>query len=147
LRLPERVLEALDELAELRAIRSELTRVRKQTEPLAELPPALEAMKDELGTRLDGVRDVVVALESERSHLNRSVGGLSDKVDALHEVLAPVDERLTTIERATSVLAREVTAIHETVRDVNENIQRMSGLRGERGLAERARDRVVGSKD
>lgn len=147
LRLPERVLEALDELAELRAIRSELTRVRKQTEPLAELPPALERINDDLGTRLDGVRDVVVALESKRSHLNRTVDGLGDKVSALHEVLAPVDERLATIERTTGELVTEVKAIHESLRGVDENIQRMSGLRGERGLAERARDRVVGGKD
>jgi len=116
LRLPERVLEALDEL---RAIRSELTRVREQTEPLDELRPALERLNDDLATRLG----------------------------ALHETLAPVDERLVTIERTTGELVTEIKAIHETVRGVDENIQRMSGLRGERGLAERARDRLVGSND
>ncbi len=119
LRLPERVLEALDELAELRAIRSELTRVREQTEPLGELLPALEGLNEDLGTRLD----------------------------ALHETLAPVDERLATIERTTGELAGEIQALHETLRQVNEDIQRMSGLRGERGMAERARDRLVGGKD
>jgi len=119
LRLPERVLEALDELAELRAIRSELTRVREQTEPLSELLPALERLNEDLGTRLD----------------------------ALHETLAPVDERLATIERTTGELAGEIQALHETVRGVKEDIKRMSGLRGERGMAERARDRLVGGKD
>lgn len=119
LRLPERVLEALDELAELRAIRLELTRVREQTEPLDELLPALERLNEDLATRLG----------------------------ALHETLAPVDERLVTIERTTGELVTEVKAIHESLRGVDENIQRMSGLRGERGLAERARDRVVGGKD
>ncbi|MDQ3632134.1 MAG: hypothetical protein M3417_12860 [Actinomycetota bacterium] len=119
LRLPERVLEALDELAELRSIRLELTRVREQTEPLGELLPALKGLNEDLGTRLD----------------------------ALHEILAPVDERLTTIERTTGELASEMRALHETVRAVQEDIQRMSGLRGERGLAERARDRIVGGKE
>jgi len=45
LRLPERVMDALDSLAEaareVSPMRSELTRVREQTEPLAELMPAL----------------------------------------------------------------------------------------------------------
>jgi len=119
LRLPERVLDALDELAELRAIRSELTRVREQTGPLEELLPALERLNENLGTRLG----------------------------ALDESLAPVDERLVTIERTTGELAGEIGALHETVRGVQEDIQRMSGLRGERGMAERARDRIVGGKD
>ncbi len=119
LRLPERVLEALDELAELRSIRSELTRVREQTEPLAELGPLLERLKEDLGTRLG----------------------------AVHETLVPVDERLAVIERTTSELAVEIAAVHETLRGVQQDIQRMSGLRGERGIAERVRDRVVGSKD
>ncbi len=119
LRMPERVLEALDELAELRAIRLELTRVREQTEPLAELLPALERLNEDLGSRLD----------------------------ALHEALAPVDERLATIERTTGGLATEFGALHETLRGVQEDIKRMSGLRGERGVAERARDRIVGGKE
>ncbi len=119
LRLPERVLEALDELAELRSIRSELTRVREQTEPLAELGPLLERLKEDLGTRLG----------------------------AVHETLVPVDERLATIERTVGELASEIGAVHETVRGVQADIQRMSGLRGERGMAERARDRIVGTKD
>ena len=48
LRLPERVIDALDSLAEaareVGPMRSELTRVREQTEPLAELMPALERL-------------------------------------------------------------------------------------------------------
>ena len=90
LRLPERVVVALGELAgsarELRAIRLELTRVREQTEPLAGMGTASERINDDRAMRLE----------------------------ALH--------------------------------DVQEDIQRMSGLRGERGVAERARDRIVGGK-
>ena len=123
LRLPERVFEALDELVgsarELRAIRSELSQVREQTEPLAGMGTGLERLNEDLGTRLD----------------------------ALHDVLAPVDEHLTTIERAVGELAGEMDAVHGTIRGVQQDIQRMSGLRGERGLAERARDRMVGGKD
>ncbi len=112
LRVPERVLEALDALVastrELSPMRSELTRVREQTKPLAEMGVMLERMNEELGAKLDGVHGVVVEMESERSHLNLTSIELGAKVGALHDALAPVDERLATIER-------EVGAIHETL--------------------------------
>ncbi len=60
LRLPERVVEALDSLAdsarEFGPMREELMRVREQTEPLAELVARLERMNEDLATRLDSVR-------------------------------------------------------------------------------------------
>lgn len=122
LRLPERAFAAFEELAgsasELRAIRSELARVREQTEPLAGMGTALERINEDLVTRLG----------------------------ALHDVLAPVDEHLATIERTVGELAGEMGALHESLHHVQKDIQRMSGLRGERGMAERARDRIVGGK-
>ncbi len=119
LRLPERVLEALDGIAEsvrdLRPIRTEITRIRKQTEPLGELTPPLERVREDLAdlaARIDGLHEVVAALESDRSHLNR-----------------------------------EVKAIHETLAGVKDDIQRTTGLRGERGLMERARDSLTGGNE
>ncbi len=150
LRLPERVLEALDRLVEstreLGPIRSELTHVREQTAPLAELVAGVERMHEDLATRLDSVRDVIVELESERSHLNRTVGELGAKVGALHDVVAPVDDRLGTLERTVNGLAGEVGALHETLRGVKGDIQRTTGLEGERGVMERARDAITGKE-
>ena len=141
LRLPERVLAALDEL---RPIRSELTRVREQTEPLGDLLPALQRLEDDLGTRLDAVHEVVVALEAEESHLNRTTSELGAKVGALSDVLAPVDGRLAALERAVHELASEVGSIHETLVGVKDDIQRTTGLRGDRGIMERTRDALTG---
>ena len=147
LRLPERMLKALDQLAEstreLGPIRSELARVGDQTEPLAELIPALS----DLGTRLDAVREVVQALESEESHLNTAVGDLSTRVGSLSDTLAPVGNRLEAIEATTDRLGGEVGAIHETLRGVQEDIRRITGLRGDRGVMERARDVFTGGND
>lgn len=175
LRLPERVLAALDELRplreeltrvreqtepldELRPMREELTRVREelasvreelasvreQTEPLGDLLPMLAHLEDALGTRLDAVHGVVVALESDESHLNRTVKGLGAKVGALSEVVAPVDDRLARVERAVHGLAGEVVTIGETLIGVKDDIQRTTGLRGDRGVMERARDALTG---
>lgn len=186
LRLPERVLEALDELRpmrleltrvreqteplgellpalqsleddlgariggvhdELRPMRAELTRVQEQTEPVLELLPALQRLQDVLGTRLDAVHEVVVALESKESHLNRAIEEMGTKVATLTDALAPVDDRLVTVERTVHGLAGEVRGIHEILVGLKEDIQRITGLRGDRGVMERARDALTGAKD
>lgn len=73
LRLPERVLEAL---GELRSMHMELIRVRCQIAPLDDLLPTLDRLEDVLADRLVSVHDVVVSLEGEDSHLNRSITDL-----------------------------------------------------------------------
>ena len=140
LRLPERVLEALDEL---RPMRLELTRVREQTEPLAGLLPALQRVEKGLGARLDVVHEVLVALESDESHLNTTTKELCVELAALSNALAPVDDRLAGIERTIDGLASDVGAIQESLVGLKDDIQRV-GLRGERGVIERARDAITG---
>lgn len=65
----------------------------------------------------------------------------------LTDALTPVDDRLAIIERAVQTLAVQVGEIHETVATVQSDIQRITGLRGERGVMERARDALTGSND
>lgn len=142
LRLPERTLEALDAVVEavgnLGPMRSELTRVREQTEPLGELMPALERLVEQteplaellpalerlearLGARLDSVHDVVVALESEDSHLNSTVADLAREVAAMHKTL---------------------TGLQDDVQSVTDRLPDPS-----RGPLEKARDALTGSGD
>ncbi len=108
LRLPERVIDALDSLVdavqELSPMRLELTRVRKQieslpelmpaierivkqTEPVSELMPALDSMKKELREQLQQLRELIVALEGDVSHLNVTAGKLVDELLAMHKTL------------------------------------------------------------
>jgi len=141
LRLPERVLDALDEL---RPIRIELVRVREQTKPLDDLLPALKDLEEALSSRLDAVTEVVSALESDESHLNRTTNDLGTKVTELSDTLRPVATRMTTIESAIQELAVEVKAMSETVVGIKDDIQRTTGLRGDRGMMERARDALTG---
>ena len=142
LRLPERALAALETLAEtaqnLGPMRSELTRVReqteplgelmptlerllKQTEPLSDLLPALQRLEERLGTRLDSLHGVVVALEGDDSHLNAAVGELH----------------------------REVAAMHKTLYGLQDDVQRITDRLPDpsRGPLEKARDVLGGSGD
>lgn len=100
LRLPERALAALESLGEagrhLGPMHSELTGVREQTEPLGDLMPLMERLvgrlEESLGTRLDALQEVVVALEGNDSHLNRAVGELQREVAGMHKTLAELQD-------------------------------------------------------
>jgi len=122
LRLPERVIDALDSLVEatreLSPMRSELARVREQTEPLADLlpaverlidqteplsevVPALESAKTELGEQLERLQELIVALEGEESHLNLNAVKLVDELVAMHKT---VDELQDDVQSVTERL-------------------------------------------
>ena len=118
LSLPERVIDALDSLVdavqELGPMRLELTRVReqteslaelmpaverliKQTEPLSELLPALESLKKELREELQQLRELIVALEGDESHLNVTAGKLVDELLAMHKTLAGLQDDVQSV--------------------------------------------------
>ncbi len=118
LRLPGRVIELLEALAEaareLSPMRLELKRVREQTEPLgelipalerliknteplSELLPALESLKQELKEQLEGLQEVIVELEGERSHLNVTAGKLVDELVAMHKTVTKLEHEVHTV--------------------------------------------------
>ena len=96
-----------------------LERLHKQTKPLGELIPALERLEESLGTRLDSLNEIVVALEGDDSHLVAAVGGLDRKVSAMHKTL--------------SGLQNDVQSVTDRLPDPN------------RGPLEKARDALTGS--
>ena len=101
LRLPERVIDALESLAdaapELGAMRSELVRVREQSAPLVELLPALERLEQSLGARVDTLGDVIERLASEESHLNQTVGELAAELEAMHQTIHGLQDHVEKI--------------------------------------------------
>ena len=144
LRLPERVIDALESLAEAAAelgpMRSELTRVREraerisdqadeilgvskhireQAQPLGELLPALERLEQTLGGRVDGLREVVERLEGEEAHVNERVGELLQELATMHKTIHGLED--------------EVEKITERLPDPT------------RGPLEKARDAITGS--
>lgn len=48
-----------------RRMQAELTRVREQTEPPAQLLRGLDTLEERLGARLDSLHDTIVQLEGE----------------------------------------------------------------------------------
>ena len=126
LRLPGRLLEALEiaaaALQEVRPLRDEVVRIRKQSESLDQLLPALESLKADLGGRLDSVHHLVQTLEGVEEHMDTTVANLG----------------------------RQLTAVHETVLSLQDDVQRITNRLpdpDEPGPLERARDALTGRGD
>ncbi len=127
LRLPERVIEALESIAEaakeLPTMRAELVRVRELAEPLEQILPALDGVERSLGQRVDKMLDLVARMEGEESHMNK-------RIDAVLEAI------------------REMQSIIEGLQDDIERITDRLPEPGEkRGPFEAAKDVLTGEKD
>lgn len=92
LRLPERVVEAIEAVAEkledVRPMREEVAAIREQSADLSALLPALDSIKTELGGKLDGLQAVIERLEGVESHLDERVGELCKEIHAMHGTMA-----------------------------------------------------------
>lgn len=123
LRLPARVVEAVqmaaDALQDVALIRAEVVRIRKQSEPLDGLLPALNDLKEDLAGRLDSLQKIVNGLEGIEADLDTTVAGL----------------------------AGELAAVHQTVISLQDDVQRITHRLpdpDEPGPLERARDALTG---
>lgn len=161
LRLPERVMKALDSLAaasehlgpmraELTRMGKEIPRVREQTEmvpdlpplvariseqaePLAELLPALEGLERGLGERLDG--------------LEKSLG---KRLDDVHEVIVALEGDESTLNKTVGALAVEIAAMHKTIGTLQGDVKRATDRLPDpdaQGPLAKARDVLTGSGD
>ena len=123
LRLPERVVEAIEAVAEkledVRPMREEVVKIREQSSDLSELLPALDSMKTDLGKKLDSLQVVIERLEGVEAHLDERVGNLCDEIHAMHDTV--------------SGLQADVERVTDRMPDP-----------GQRGALEKARDVLTG---
>ena len=96
LRVPTRLVRALDmvteALADVPPMRDEVVTIRKQSESLDELLPALESMKTELAGRLDSMQKAMGALEGIEDDLDHTVKQLLVRMDAMHETVLSLQD-------------------------------------------------------
>jgi ABC-type transporter Mla subunit MlaD len=159
LRLPERVLETLDSLAEaareLGPMRSELVRVREQTEPLADLMPAVERLVEQTEPVPDLARAVAqVQAQAEPlgellPALNSVKEELTKRLDNLQAVIVALEGDESHLNVTVRELVAEVGAMHKTVSGLQDDVERITDrlpAPGEqRGPLETARAVLTGS--
>lgn len=154
LRLPERVIDVLESLAEaareVRPMRAELTRVREQTEPLAGLVPAAEQIlgKTErvlaVAERISGQAE---PLEQLLPSLERLEEGLGGRLDAMSDVVTSLESVESDLHKRVVELIGELRQMHETIVGLKGDVETLTARMPDanRGPLDRARDALTSS--
>ena len=119
LRLPERVVEAIESIAEkledVRPMREDVATIREQSSDLDGLLPALEDMKEDIGGRLDALHDCMTNLEGVEGQLDARVADLCKEITAMHKTLEALQDD---VQRVTDRLPDPTRGPLEKARDV-----------------------------
>ena len=156
LRLPERAIEALDSLVEaareVSPMRAELTRVRKQTEPLADLMPAVERLIKQTEPVPEVLRTVeqIRLLAEPLSELLPALDGvkkeLGHQLERLQELIVALEGDESHLNVTAGKLVDELVAMHKTVDELQEDVQSVTERLPDpnKGPLEKARDVLTG---
>ncbi len=154
LRLPERAVDALVELSEsARTMRSELIRVREQTEPLRGLMPAVEriirqtAMVPDVNRTVERIREQAEPLAQLLPALDSLEERLSTEIHSLHDTIVGLEGEESHLNKSVGRLIDELQSMHETVAGLQDDVQRITDRLPDpdRGPLEKAKDVFTGS--
>ena len=152
LRIPDRVVVALGSMAEaareLGPMRAELTRVRKQTEPLPDLMPALERILEHIERvpemlsvveRISRQTDSLAQLLSAVEHVEE---GLGERIDSLRTVVGSLESEDSYLNKTVGELVGDLRAMHETITELKGDVKSVTDRMPDpnRGPLEKARD-------
>ena len=159
LRIPERVIEVLESLAEaareVGPMRAELTRVREQTDPLAGLLPVLERILEHT-ERVPEVLSVVERISRQTKplaklppaveHVEASLG---ERLDSLRAVVESLESEDSYLNKTVGELAGELRAMHETIDGLKGDVRNLTDRMPDpnRGPLEKARDALTSNSD
>jgi len=139
LRLPERVLDALDAIVEsvqaLAPMSAEIVQVRKQTAPVADLLPALDDLEASLGRRLNALSaeltrvreqtepmaELLPALDALEKSIDSRLDAMSAELVRVREQTASMAEVLPALDRLQEAIAPRLDRLLEVVGDLESN--------------------------
>ena len=142
LRVPERALEALaDAAGALREVRSELSAMRKQTEPLGELVPLTRELKgivEPMPPTVERISGQAEPLEDLLPALVRLEQAVVGRLEAAHETMKAIERDEARLNEQVETLCGEIGDLQRTV----------SGLKGDvEQITERLPDPTHGPLD
>ena len=159
LRLPDRVIEALDSLVEtaeeVGQMHAELTRVREHVEPLAALPPVAERIGSQAGllsevlSLMQGIQEraeplggLLPALEGLEQSLGARVDSLRDVVGGLRTEESRLNERVEELVRLLATIDETISELRGDVEQIRDRLPDTSA-----GPLEKARELLTRSSD
>ncbi len=130
LRVPERVLEALaDAAGALREVRSELSAMREQTEPLGELVPLtkeLKALVEPMPPTVERISAQADPLEELLPALVRLEEAVVGRLDGAHETMKAIEQDEARLNDQVATLCREIGNLKDTISELKGNVERIT---------------------
>ena len=129
LRMPERALDALDAFsgaaAALADIRSELSTMREQNEPLAELVPLTKEIKAQIGPMPPTVERIsrqAEPLESLLPALERLEQAVVGRLEATQETMKAIERDEARLNAQVETLCGEIGTLQKTVSGLKDDV-------------------------
>lgn len=158
LRLPERVIRALESLVEaaqeVAPMRSELTRVREQTEPLPALKPLLERIDKqteqlaELLPVVEDIREQAKPLAELLPALKHVEDALGTRIESLGEVVGDLEGKDSHLNKTVGEIVGELGEMQETLRALQDEVKSVTDhLPDSRGPLQKAKEVFTSDDD
>lgn len=150
LRIPERALDALvDAAGALREVRSELSAMREQTEPLQELVPLtkeLKALVEPMPPTVERISAQAEPLEEMLPSLGRLEQAVVGRLEAAHETMKAIERDEARLNEQVKTLCGEIGDLQRTVAGLKGDVERITERLPDRshGPLEKVRDVLSG---
>ena len=153
LRVPERALEALIGAAgDLAAIRSELSTMREQNEPLAQLVPLTKEIKariEPMPPTVERISGQAEPLEELLPALERLERAVVERLEATQETMKAIERDEARLNDQVSKLCGEIGTLKETVSGLKGDVERITERLPDptQGPLDKVRDALTGRGD
>ena len=130
LRMPERALEAIaDAAGAIREVRSELTAMREQTEPLGELVPLtkdLKALVEPMPPTVERISAQAEPLEEMLPALERLEQAVVGRLEAAQETMKAIERDEARLNEQVERLCREIGELKGTISGLKDDVERIT---------------------
>ncbi len=130
LRVPERAVEALvDAAGALREVRSELSAMRQQTEPLGELVPLtmeLKALVEPMPPTVKRISGQAEPLDELLPALVRLEEAVVRRLEAAHETMRAIERDEARLNEQVETMCREIGDLQRTVDGLKADVERIT---------------------
>ena len=148
--MPERALDVLAQAAgALVEMRSDLSAVRDQTEPLAAITKDIREQVEPMPATVERISGQAEPLETVLPALERLEGAVVEQLEAAHDTMKALEREQACLNERVEGLSGEITGLHKTVAELKGDVERVTERLPDpnRGPLEKARDLLGGSGD
>ena len=150
LRVPERALDVLVQAAgALAEMRSDLSAVREQTEPLAAVTKDIKERVEPMPATVERISRQAEPLETVLPALEGLERAVVEQLEGAHETMRALERDKASLNEKVEGLSGEIIELHKTIGGLKDDVERVTERLPDpnRGPLEKAREVLTGSGD